>query len=78
MSTLHLHAQQETTVIVEKGCHSTMEEIRAAEIRSENDANDVYRIYEGDSYEAANVHKETTFYVLNCINNLSPTSHCQN
>ncbi len=57
-----------------QGCPSTLEEIRAAEI----DANDVYRIYEGDSYEAANVHKEATCYILNCITNLSPTSHCQN
>ncbi len=41
-----------------------MGEIRAAEIRSENDDNDVYRIYDGDPYEAANVNKETTCYVL--------------
>ncbi len=61
-----------------QGCPSTLEGIRAAESRSENDANDVYRIYEGDSYEAANVHKEATCYILNCITNLSPTSHCQN
>ncbi len=78
MSKLHLHVQHEATGIVEKGCANTMGEIRTAEIRSENDASDVYRIYDGDSYEAASVHTKTTCCVLNGIKNLSPTSHRQN